>query len=97
MLCSQAVVKCNAPSAFPSSCLLRRAGCRITLNSDDPPFFGTSLAQEYETCARTFGWDRAQSLEITRTAIAGAFCDEDTRARLLRAVATAEDAPPDPA
>ena len=77
--------------------LLRRAGCRITLNSDDPPFFGTSLAQEYETCARTFGWDRAQSLEITRTAIAGAFCDEDTRARLLRAVATAEDAPPDPA
>lgn len=77
--------------------LLRRAGCRVTLNSDDPPFFGTSLAQEYEACARTFGWDRAQSLEITRTAIAGAFCDEDTRARLLRAVATAEDAPPDPA
>jgi adenosine deaminase len=77
--------------------LLRRAGCRITLNSDDPPFFHTTLGQEYDGCARTFGWSREQTLEITRTAIGGAFCDEDTRARLLRAVADAAGPPPAPA
>ncbi|SDT88772.1 adenosine deaminase [Stappia sp. ES.058] len=77
--------------------LLRRAGCRITLNSDDPPFFGTTLAREYESCARTFGWSREQSLDITRTAVAAAFCDEDTRGRLLRVVAEADAKASDPA
>ncbi|WP_249694462.1 adenosine deaminase [Stappia sp. WLB 29] len=62
--------------------LLRRAGCRITLNSDDPPFFGTTLGHEYRSCAETFGWPEDELLAITRNAIAAAFCDEDTRRRL---------------
>ncbi|WP_067220077.1 adenosine deaminase [Stappia indica] len=63
--------------------LLRRAGCRITLNSDDPPFFGTTLGHEYRSCAETFGWPEDELLAITRNAIAAAFCDEDTRRRLV--------------
>lgn len=63
--------------------LLRRAGCRITLNSDDPPFFGTTLRHEYRSCAETFGWPEDELLAITRNAIAAAFCDEDTRRGLV--------------
>lgn len=63
--------------------LLRRAGCRITLNSDDPPFFRASLAREYHACATTFGWKPADLLAITRQAVRAAFCDGATRARLM--------------
>ncbi len=62
--------------------MLRRAGCRITLNSDDPPFFGTTLGYEYRSCAKVFDWSEDILLAITRDAIAAAFCDEATRARL---------------
>src|SRR5690349_164444 len=36
---------------------LREAGCKVTLNSDDPPYFRTSLTHEYETAAKAFGMD----------------------------------------
>lgn len=31
-------------------------GIRITINSDDPPMFNTTLTGEYLACSRTFGW-----------------------------------------
>ncbi|WP_349359348.1 adenosine deaminase [Stappia sp.] len=72
--------------------LLRRAGCRITLNSDDPPFFATSLGREYASCAETFGWSRVDQLKLTRTALEAAFCDPRTRNGLLARLAEAEAA-----
>jgi adenosine deaminase len=33
---------------------LLKAGLTVTLNSDDPPMFNTSLTQEYLACAKTF-------------------------------------------
>lgn len=33
------------------------AGLFITLNSDDPPMFNTTLTDEYVKCAETFNWD----------------------------------------
>ncbi|WP_417671047.1 adenosine deaminase [Roseibium sp.] len=63
--------------------LLRRAGVRITLNSDDPPFFHTTLGKEYSSVAETFGWSTADQVEVTRTAIEAAFCDDGTKQRLL--------------
>ncbi|MCI5077683.1 adenosine deaminase [Oricola sp.] len=62
---------------------LRDAGVRVTLSSDDPPFFHTSLAQEYETARRHFGMDDAALLDMTRTSIEAAFVDEETRDTLL--------------
>lgn len=62
--------------------MLRKAGVKITLNSDDPPFFGTTLGKEYASVAETFNWSREDQMEITRTAIEAAFCDEATRNRL---------------
>ena len=63
--------------------LLRRAGVRLTLNSDDPPFFNTTLGKEYSSVAKTFGWSFDDQLQVTRTAIEAAFCDDATRQRLL--------------
>jgi len=62
---------------------LRAAGCRLTLNSDDPPHFRTRLAREYEVAAEHFGLREAALLALTRTAVEAAFVDEETRAALL--------------
>ncbi|GAA0779743.1 adenosine deaminase [Roseibium denhamense] len=63
--------------------ILRKEGVKITLNSDDPPFFGTTLGKEYASVAETFGLSHEDQLEVTRTAIEAAFCDEATKNRLL--------------
>jgi len=65
---------------FPA---LRAAGCKVTLNSDDPPWFGTSLKREYDMAARHFGMDDKALASITRTAIEAAFVDRKTKAALL--------------
>lgn len=35
------------------------AGLYVTLNSDDPPMFNTTLNEEYVRCATAFGWNAA--------------------------------------
>ena len=32
-------------------------GLYVTINSDDPPMFNTTLTNEYLVCQKTFGWD----------------------------------------
>jgi adenosine deaminase len=66
--------------------VLHEAGCRVTLNSDDPPFFHTSLKQEYEIASQVMGFSDDQINGMTRTAIEAAFVDEPTRLRLLAAL-----------
>lgn len=65
---------------------LRDAGVKVTINSDDPPFFHTSLAREYEIAADIMGFPDAEIDAMTRTAVEAAFVDEATRARLLAAL-----------
>ncbi|HEV7415121.1 MAG TPA: adenosine deaminase [Tianweitania sediminis] len=65
---------------------LLQAGCRVTLNSDDPPFFRTSLAGEYEAARRAFGFDERTLTSFTQTAVEAAFVDRKTRAQLLTRV-----------
>lgn len=62
---------------------LRAAGCAVTLNSDDPPHFHTSLADEYQIAQVHFGLTTNDLAEITRVAIDAAFCDAATRTALL--------------
>lgn len=66
---------------------LRAAGVNVTLSSDDPPFFHTSLAREYETARTHFGMDDAALLEMTRNSIEAAFVDAETRTALLSRIA----------
>ena len=62
---------------------LRRAGVRVTLSSDDPPHFGSSIGREYQMVAQAWNYDAAELTAITRTSIDAAFVDEPTRAILL--------------
>jgi adenosine deaminase len=62
---------------------LRAAGCKVTLNSDDPPYFQTSLKREYDVAAKDFGMDEKALAAVTRTAIEAAFVDRKTKAGLL--------------
>jgi adenosine deaminase len=65
---------------------LREAGVRVTLGSDDPPYFGASIGGEYELCAEHYGFDDEALTSITRTAIEAAFCEETLKQRLTQTV-----------
>ncbi len=69
-----------ASHPFPA---LRAAGCKVTLNSDDPPYFWTSLKREYDVASEHFGLDEKALAAVTKTAIEAAFVDRKTRAALL--------------
>jgi len=63
---------------------LRERGVKVTVSTDDPPFFHTTMRDEYCNLATTFGWDEDAFAEINETAAKAAFCDDDTRARVLK-------------
>ena len=62
------------------------AGIVGSLNSDDPPFFWTSLNQEYETAAEHFGFTEKELVGLTKRAITTSFADEKTKVALLKRV-----------
>lgn len=59
------------------------AGCKVTISSDDPPYFHTSLEREYKIAAEHFGMDDGALASLTRTSLEAAFVDEETRQSLL--------------
>lgn len=61
---------------------LREAGVKITVSTDDPPFFHTTLCREYDMLAQSFGWDETDFCALNQTAAEAAFCDAKTRARI---------------
>jgi adenosine deaminase len=62
------------------------AGVRVTLGSDDPPYFGATAAGEYALARERFGLTEDQVLDITRTAVDAAFAEPDLRATLRQRV-----------
>jgi adenosine deaminase len=65
---------------------LREAGVKMTLGSDDPPYFGASIGGEYEICRERFGFRDEDLRDISRTALAAAFCEESLKERLIQSV-----------
>ena len=63
---------------------LRDAGVKVTVSTDDPPFFHTDMNAEYNGLAQAFGWGDDVFGEINITAINAAFCDDKTKKTLLQ-------------
>lgn len=59
-------------------------GVKVTVSTDDPPFFHTTMAHEYEKLAEAFDWDESVFTSLNRTAIDAAFCDRATKDRILK-------------
>ena len=60
------------------------AGVRVTVSTDDPPFFHTTLSHEYQMLADQFGWAEAEFRQMNLWAVDAAFCDETTKTRLRK-------------
>ena len=62
------------------------AGLKVTLGSDDPTFFSTSIGREYQIAQEHFGFSDDELNRVTRNAIEEAFVDEVTRGKLLQRI-----------
>lgn len=62
---------------------LRDAGVQVTLNSDDPGMFSTTLNDEYRLPLEHFGLDRSAVLELARVAARVSYAPQAVRDSLL--------------
>jgi aminodeoxyfutalosine deaminase len=58
------------------------AGVLVTINSDDPPMFGTDLNSEYAVAARLLDLDEAGLAALAKNAVEASFLDAPGKARL---------------
>ena len=66
--------------------LILEAGINISLNSDDPPFFNTTVGQEYQNSAQHLNLDVDQLKSISIMAMESSFADNKTKHRLLNQI-----------
>jgi len=59
-------------------------GVRVTVSTDDPPFFGTTMEREYARLAEALDWDEGVFARLARTALDAAFCDAETKQAIAR-------------
>lgn len=63
---------------------LHRRGVKVSISTDDPPFFHTTMAREYDLLNQAFDWDDGMFRDIARASLDAAFCDADTKARIAK-------------
>lgn len=61
----------------------RDAGVTVTINSDDPPMFSTTLNREYGVAADLLGLDETGVADLARAAVRASFAEDGTKARVL--------------
>ncbi len=57
-------------------------GLYVTINSDDPPMFGTSLTHEWLACAQAYGWGVEMIERLSLNAIRASLLPEGRKAEL---------------
>jgi aminodeoxyfutalosine deaminase len=62
------------------------AGLMITLNSDDPPMFGSNLLEEYCLAENRYGFTLEQMRELAANAVEASFLDPTRKLALLQRV-----------
>ncbi|MYR00357.1 adenosine deaminase [Streptomyces sp. SID6137] len=66
----------------------QQAGVLITINSDDPPMFGTDLNNEYAVAARLLDLDERGVADLAKNAVEASFLDPAGKARLVAEIDT---------
>jgi adenosine deaminase len=79
-LCTQVVASLDA-HPFRA---LDEAGVLVTVNSDDPPLFGTTLTDEFRVLARHWDYDADGLQRIALNALDAAFLPDDEKATMRR-------------
>lgn len=64
------------------------AGVLVTVNSDDPPMFGTDLNQEYGVAARLLGLDERGLADLAKNGVEASFLDARGKERLAAEIDT---------
>lgn len=62
---------------------LDRMGLRVTVNSDDPPLFNTTLCQEYNVLVDEFGYKQPDIIRVARNAFVASGASADLKRELL--------------
>ena len=70
---------------------LREAGVRVTLGSDDPPYFGCSIGSEYAVARERIGFDEEQLRDVTRIAVEASFAEDAVKEALSARLDFPED------
>ena len=65
---------------------LLAAGLSVTVNSDDPAYFGGYILENYLAVAHALELTREDLASLARNSIAGAFLDEEAKRRWLSAI-----------
>jgi adenosine deaminase len=61
---------------------LRRAGVRVSVNTDDPTLLGTTLPREYAIARTSYGWTDDVVRDVARTSIEASFAASDIMQKL---------------
>jgi adenosine deaminase len=67
---------------------LRDRGVKVTVSTDDPPFFHTNMTNEFNMLSKVFGWVEDDFKALNAAAIDAAFCDDATREKVRKKLET---------
>ncbi len=73
---------CKTAAEHPAKSYFEQ-GLMITLNTDDPALFGTSLAREYQLAQETFGFTDEHLRELARNSFEASFLPAEKKLELL--------------
>ena len=68
---------------------LLKSGLSVTVSTDDPPFFHTTMTTEYKNLKDVFDWDADVFRLINQNAIHAAFCSEEQKQILIERINSA--------
>ncbi|MDC3068135.1 adenosine deaminase [Paracoccaceae bacterium] len=56
----------------------------ISISTDDPPFFSTTLSKEYQDLHNAFGWGYEMFSQINKKSLEFAFCEQKLKEKLIQ-------------
>ncbi len=63
--------------------IMLKAGLKVTLNSDDPSYFGGYIGDNYIAMAQAFDLDRKTMIKLAKNSIGASFASKQRKQRLL--------------